>query len=704
MPATETVVVRGMAETRNAPIGAALLQSGRPQSVLTAQAIQLLATPVSDFGTLSNLLPSFVSSAPNGNGFDAAKGMSLRGFPDGQFNITLDGIPFADPDGFGHHSTSIVPATSISQVLTDRSPGSGSTLGYSTIGGTVNITSLALEDRAINAGYAGYGSFSTRLIGARLGSSRPQADGQAGWLVNAQHMQTAGAMSHADGRRDDLLIKAEARFGTLQFTAMFTYDDYHFKNPPSVSTSQIAQFGPDFGFTETPGSPTYNSYAQTDRSADFGYLRFQGEVGNWAGSPIAFNETVYTFAYRNRGLSLKGDLTASPVGNGFGVPATDIAGRLSENRYRTVGNIAQLEHTQGSLVLRGGLWLEHSRQKNQRNALDFSSGLPYNINKAANSPTLFEYDSTLDTVQPFLEGAWQLTPALSLRSGLRYQSVRRSFDAAVVPNALPGTGGKVTRQVNVSLPSVEGNLELTPQTHAYAQWAKGALTPNQSFFYTANPSLGNQAQPQTAQALQAGVMHAQGMVNLSAHAYLIDLKNYVSTIASGGNTQYVNNGRVRYQGIETEGNVQWGSGFSSFANASLMRARYRDSGITSAAQQAGDSIPLVPRYTGVLGLLYHSGPYSGSLTGKFVGTEFQGKNGSADGANFRVDAYHYSSLTIARSLDDWLGLEHASISLQVTNLENRRSITDTAGPSASGPLLVNVLAGRSFMLTLRAEL
>ena len=83
-----------------------LTDGGAPESLVTSQTLQQVVTPLGDYGTVANLTPSFVSTAPNGPGFDAAKNQSLRGFVDGQFNVTLDGIPFADPDNFQHHSTS----------------------------------------------------------------------------------------------------------------------------------------------------------------------------------------------------------------------------------------------------------------------------------------------------------------------------------------------------------------------------------------------------------------------------------------------------------------------------------------------------------------------------------------------------------------------------------------------------------------------
>src|ERR1700683_1649041 len=82
------------------------------------------------FRRCCDLTPSFVSSAPNGPGFDAAKNETLRGFVDGQFNVTIDGIPFADPDNFQHHSTSYFPTSMLDHVVIDRSPGGAADLGY----------------------------------------------------------------------------------------------------------------------------------------------------------------------------------------------------------------------------------------------------------------------------------------------------------------------------------------------------------------------------------------------------------------------------------------------------------------------------------------------------------------------------------------------------------------------------------------------
>jgi iron complex outermembrane recepter protein len=699
------VTVTGQKQVRKLDLNKVELDASSPRSTLTAQAIEQIATPFSDYGTLANLMPSFVSSAPNGQGFDAAKNQSLRGFPDGQFNVTLDGIPFADPDGFAHHSTSVFPASSIDRMVMDRSPGSAIDLGYSTIGGSINIFTSDVSAKAGSRLYGSYGSFATTLIGVRLNTAQPQEDGQTGLMINMQHLQSDGAMTNALGRRDDVLLKSETKIGSAQLTALYSYDRYHFNNPPSVTTDQIAQFGANFGFTDKPGLPTFSGYGATDRTADFGYLRLQLPLGTgWK-----LSETLYSYSYNNRGLGLKGDASsaaASNIGSGFTVPATDIGGRVSDTKYRVAGNIVQLEYGDGVGTFRGGLWLDRSHQKSYRQALDLTTGAPYNANKNANSSYQFDWKAELETVQPFVEYEWRVNPQWNVKPGLRYQSVKRTFEATVVPTSQPGTNGSIDRKVNSTLPSLSTNYALMPDTNVYAQWSNGALVPNQSFFYTASPAAGNQVKPQTSRALQTGLRHASAGWAGSVDAYLIDFKDYISASTDPGTkiTSYLNGGKVRYKGLEFEGNAELGLGFSAVGNASVLSAKFQQAGMTNAAQLAGDDIALVPKYTGLLGLVYQRAQWNGSVLTKFIGLQNQGRNGSSDGPNFQVAAYSYTNVTVGRGLDDLLGMGRSRLSFQINNVEGRHPVTDTAGPSVAGPLNVNVLAGRNYTLSLSVEL
>lgn len=697
--ATNTLAGVTVEADRDRIPGESVLNHGSPESFVGEQVIHEIASPVGDYGIVANFTPSFVSSSPNGPGFDAAKGQTLRGFVDGQFNVTMDGIPFGDPDNFSHHSTSFFPDAVLDHVVIDRSPGDAGDLGYASFGGAINLYSSPLTPEARARVFGSYGSFNTVLTGATLNTAAPQESGQSGILATAEYAHSDGAMSYSPGDKSDFFVKGVTILGDLHITGVVSYDDYHFYNPGSITLTDLARYGSSFGFNDQPGTANYYGYNATERTSDFDYLRFESALaGGWA-----FEDKLYTFSYHNTGLSEKGDQTSSPLTGFTGIPSTDIAGRITHEDYRTSGNDLRFTRgdTQGKLLL--GVWVEHSWQTEYRDGIDLTTDQPYDVNKKAHSPVYFNFDAHLNTIQPYGEYDWQATEALNLRFGLRYRDVRRDFDATVIQNYLPGTPGTVSRTVNSTLPSFDAVYRLDENTNLSAQVSKGSLVPSQSFFYTSSPTASNQVNPENTVATQLGIVRQTAGYGVGLDVYNINFDNYVSTITQNGDTLYINNGSVRYRGAELEGHLALGAGFTLVGNASLLDATFQDSHITSSIQVAGDTIPYAPTHTGLLGVIYHQGPWSGSLLAKFVGSEYQGKNGSADGSTYKVTAYSYTNATLTRNLPDWLGTHNVRLTLALNNLWNSDAITDNAGPSIEGPTLVNVLPRRNYLLTVVAD-
>jgi iron complex outermembrane receptor protein len=674
---------------------------GSPQSVVSGQTIHEIASPFGDFGTIANYTPSFESSSPNGPGFDAAKGQTLRGFVDGQFNITLDGIPFQDPDTFAHHSTSYFPVAMIDQLVVDRSPGGAPDLGYASFGGSLNLFSTAIPQQSRARVYGSYGSFNTGLVGTTVSTAAPQSSGQTGVLGTIEYSHSDGAMSFSPGDKGDFFLKSETLLGDGRLTFLYTYDRYHFYNPGSLTTTQLSRYGSSFGYDDDPGTPNYFGYSATQREADFGYLKYQTPLD----AAWALEDRLYTFSYENDGLSLKGDQTSSPIGNGFaGIDPDDIAGKTTSEQFRTYGNDLRVTHRNAFGELLFGVWAEHDWQNEARDAIDLTTGLLYDANKKQESPVYFAFDAHLNTVQPYAQYKWQPTSEFDVRVGLRYRAMTRDFDASVVQNFLPGTEGTVSKTVHSTLPSLDANYRIAQGINVYAQVSKGALAPSQSYFYTANASAGNQANPETATAEQIGVVTQTERYGIALDVYNVNFDNYVTTVAAAnGDTIYENSGSVRYRGIESEAHLALGGGFTAVGNASLIRAIYLDSDITSSIQVAGDTIPYAPNYLALAGFTYGNGPWSGSLLTKFVGREYQGKNGSADGSAYQVNAYSYTNLTGTRDVEHCFGLQRLRFTAAVDNLFNSDAITDNAGPSIGGPNLINVLARRNYSVSFAAD-
>ena len=96
----------------------------RPKTEITTTFIKNFIAPTSDFAEVVNYAPGTFSTNPNGVGLGQGKTF-FRGFSDGQYTITFDGIPFEDTNSPTHHSWASFPSQWISSTDFDRSPRSG---------------------------------------------------------------------------------------------------------------------------------------------------------------------------------------------------------------------------------------------------------------------------------------------------------------------------------------------------------------------------------------------------------------------------------------------------------------------------------------------------------------------------------------------------------------------------------------------------
>jgi len=97
------------------------LDSFEPTSIVSDKILRDVVIPSGDYNDAVKYTPGFYSSNPNGPLGDTKGGW--RGFQDGQYNITFDGIPFGDENDPTHHSAAYFPAAFLGQG--DSRPRSG---------------------------------------------------------------------------------------------------------------------------------------------------------------------------------------------------------------------------------------------------------------------------------------------------------------------------------------------------------------------------------------------------------------------------------------------------------------------------------------------------------------------------------------------------------------------------------------------------
>jgi iron complex outermembrane receptor protein len=139
-PVVVTVVAPALHGPQSVPSQGSLVAT-QPQSIVGGDFIQNNDAPAANYTDIIKFTPSVWTVDPNGPGLMENLGTSIRGFQDGQFNVTFDGIPWGDSNDFTHHSTSYFMAQDIGNVVVDRGPGNAGTVGDATFGGTVYVQS-----------------------------------------------------------------------------------------------------------------------------------------------------------------------------------------------------------------------------------------------------------------------------------------------------------------------------------------------------------------------------------------------------------------------------------------------------------------------------------------------------------------------------------------------------------------------------------
>jgi iron complex outermembrane receptor protein len=87
----------------------ASLDAHLPESIIPADFIKHFTSPIGDYTQTVQMAPGTCSIDPNGTGLGQTK-LYFRGFPDGDFTQTFDGIPFQDTNTPTHHSWVFFPA------------------------------------------------------------------------------------------------------------------------------------------------------------------------------------------------------------------------------------------------------------------------------------------------------------------------------------------------------------------------------------------------------------------------------------------------------------------------------------------------------------------------------------------------------------------------------------------------------------------
>jgi iron complex outermembrane recepter protein len=597
------------------------LDAVQPQSTINLQTIQNSIAPTADYAMIANLAPSVTNFSTNGPGLNESK-PTLRGFGDGNYNVTIDGIPFGDGNDFTHHTASYFPAKLLGRVTVDRGPGTASTIGMATFGGTIAMETKDPRTEPSFVPTLSYGSWKTELAHFEVNTGvMPQAKG--GSLIGSyQYMTSDGYRTFGTLRRNTYFFKYLQPVGrntTLSF--MGEYNNIKFNNPNAspLTGLQILTLGRNFGQTNNPLDANGDYYGTNYqvKQTDTAFIGLDSNLG--AGWKLS--DKVYTFSYNNSSHE-------SP-GNNFGPSKKDLGGQFKVNSVRTVGTYAALTHEDAVGTFKTGVWFDYQHGPRYKYALD------YNIANAQAAglvpfPAGFLDPSAAKTVkgwyynmhfytrtwEPYAEYAWRPLPGLTLTPGVKFMQVQRVIEAPINQSTdlLPAFFSQTYRK---TMPLVTANYRLTQDWSAYAQYATGFLTPPLAFFQEDHPQ-DNVVKPQTTTNYQIGTVYKTNRFNADVDGYFVRSHNLPVSVINPDQTGIINpNDLVTftaagsyYYGVEGEATFYVGGGLSTFVNGSRNYATY---------EKSKRRIESVPQSTAGFGLVYDRAGFFASLMDKYTG-------------------------------------------------------------------------------------
>ncbi|HSY36948.1 MAG TPA: TonB-dependent receptor [Acidobacteriaceae bacterium] len=737
---SETIQVQAIAGDSIAAqhaLSQASLEAVEPQSFISGDYIRNFTPTNTDYSEIINIAPGTISYNSNGVGLGQGT-IYFRGFQDGDFNITWDGIPFNDSNNPTHHSWVFFPGIWIGGVNFDRSPGTAATIGQATYGGSINLLSPQVPSRQSIEPQVSFGSFNTLLIDGQYNSGMLGPHKNFAFSLDVHRMTTDGFQTFNDVKRYGGEIKAV--YTPSQNTTITGYSGviHLFSNAPNISPyrSQIAAYGWNYMMQNNdPSSAFYQAYNRNTVPTDFEYVAVNtSRSHNWL-----INVTPYTYSYNN--LQYYANDPAGPGGDetGLATGPNGASGQLTEaicsiavndangtdapcatdklNSYRKYGETSTISQTSKFGVLRFGLWYEWATSNRYQYPSD-----PF-TNQDQVVPYFHENYWT-NSYNPYVEYEWHATRKLTVIAGFKYAYYTLDFkqfadNGKVVGNLngapfITSSGG-----FGSPLPSASANYRITPYWSVYGQFGKGDMIPPTSVFDVTGggQEIGTLPKPQLTSAYQGGTVLKLNRITFDADYYAVKFQNnYISfQVANPNNSgfdlnEYYLGPDSLTQGFEAEANASLSHGLNIYANGTVGKATYRGTGVPS-----GLNVTDTPAYTQALGLTYQNRGIDLGIIEKRVG-DYYNDNGSYHN---QVYVAPYNNVNVFlnftyRNRDSIF--DQSKLSFSINNLLNSQNITDVFPFNSPTPIngsayfatttpsqldQINQTAGRSFMVTFK---
>jgi len=658
----------------------ALLSETSPRTEINSAMIQNFMSPIADFGEAVEMAPGTFTTSSDGVGLGQSK-TYFRGFPDGDYDIDFDGIPFYDTNTPTHHSWAFFPAQFLGGIDFDRSPGTASTIGPTPFGGSMHLLSKDLSPLDnVRAQFAG-GSFNTYLYDAEYDSGTFGPANKLNLDVDVHHMQSQGYQTNNVQIRNAGAIKVQYRFSPRTILTGFSGVIWVDANTPNFAATRCQMYGVKTGYTCTGTLGPYTGaginflltgntdpvnyldkqYNYYHVPTDFEYVGLHTELPHH----ITIDIKPYTYNYDNsekytnatpitEATTIDGSSTYAPLD--LPIKPCDVAvtkkgvtaipcGVDKYNSYRKYGETSEVDQLSKFGTLRVGFWYEWANTNRHQYPSDPTT------NWTDQALPNFKEKFVTDSYQPFVEYQFNVGSRLKITPGVKFSyytiGTQQFADDGKTIGGL-GTNNPASFITNggsyfATLPAIVANYRLRTNWSVYGQLATGSIVPPSSVFDFNQGTTGQAVAVATLPKQQRSTTYQGGTVfklknaTFDADYYHVRFQNsYSDTLDAQGEPVFYLQPSSITQGVEGESNIAFGHGISAYLNATYGKAVYSGSidvscasGATgcasstaqiSVAAPSGQNVQQTPSDTETEAITYQHKAFDFGIFNKRVGT------------------------------------------------------------------------------------
>ena len=614
-----------------------------------------------DLPILLNFLPSVVTTSDAGAGIGYT-GIRVRGVSPQSTNITINGIPFNDPESMGTFWVNLPDFTSSVQSLQLQRGIGTSTNGSGAFGASINISTDNISQTPYAEISSSFGSFNTRKNTIKFSTGK--INDVFEFSGRFSKIDSDGYVDRAFSDLKSYFIQGTYLKGSTLIKAIsFAGHEKTYQSWYGLTMDQLKE-------NRRQNPYTYENEIDNYKQ-DHYQLHWNEKINNFWSFNLGLNYTYgrgYFEQYReDDNIDTYGGIVSSDTNlNGEKTDTTDlIRRRWLDNDFYVFNSSLNFVKNKIDLTISSSY---------SSYVGDHFGEVIWARTFSSNGKIRDRYYEGLGEKKDlsfFTKLLYSIDEKIEFYSDLQYRNVKYN------------TSGTTSDLVNMVIdksygffnPKIGLSYKLNPNSLLYVSYARANREPNRTD-YESNPDI----QPERLNDIEFGwrLRNKNMSLNLNSYFMLYDEQLILSgEIDDVGNPKRTNSGSSYRIGLEIENRINISELFSFETNLTLSSNKNKNifSMVDGALYNYGKTnISFSPSFVGSNAIIYQpSEKISLSLLSKYVGKQYMG---NTDQPNSILESYFVNDLNITYSLQPEKIFQSISINFLINNILNKEYISN----------------------------